>query len=124
MLALLRSRVSWWGRSLFWTVSLSSVDAAITKSLPEFMGIYSLTLLLLEMLLIICGIIREQRFAVWIFLMGLAVLFLWGITVYLQISFPYQRLGLSIYSVLILGMLVTLAGGIGLVVKGLRFLVK
>ena len=76
------------------------------------------------MLLIICGIIREQRFAVWIFLMGLAVLFLWGITVYLQISFPYQRLGLSIYSVLILGMLVTLAGGIGLVVKGLRFLVK
>ena len=93
-------------------------------SVMLIMGFYSLALVVLEAALIVCSLIREQRFAFWIFATGLAVLFFWGLTVYFELSFPYQKLGLNIYVVLIVGTIVALAGSVGLVVKYLKALLK
>jgi len=108
------------------TLSMPSGYASVIplELVMLIMGFYSLVLIVLEAALISCSLIRQQRFAVWISAAGLAVLFFWGLTVYFELSLPYQELGLNIYFVLIFGMILALAGGFGLVVKGLKALRK
>lgn len=81
------------------------------------MGMYTLVILLVEGLLIALAVCRGQQFALGIFCGGILVLLFLVGTITCQISYPYQKLGLSIYLVIIACLMLLLSGGIGLVVR-------
>jgi len=79
-----------------------------------------LLLLLIETILIYCAIIKRQRFALWILLSGGGVLGFLGVTIYFNISFPYEYFRLNIYLVFFLSVMLMFAGIMGMFTKILR----
>lgn len=84
------------------------------------MGVYTLGLALLELLFIGVALARGQKYAPWVLVLGLLIIALWVLTVRFEIGFPYDRLGLNIYVTLIIGILCTVAGFTGVIVRLLR----
>ena len=59
------------------------------------MGLYSLILFFLGALLIYCGILKEQYFALWTFMAGIAILLFWYITPHFETYFHYKAFGID-----------------------------
>jgi hypothetical protein len=73
--------------------------------------------LMVESILIACSFIKQQRFSLWIFLMGTALLLFVVFTVVFKIYPCYDKVGLNVYFIIILGIMLTFAGGLGLLVR-------
>jgi hypothetical protein len=84
------------------------------------MGLYTIVLVLAEVVLVGASVARGQRYALWVLGVGVAVIALWLATVLLKIAFPYDRLGLNIYLTLIIGIMCILAGLIGICIRLIR----
>ena len=83
-------------------------------------GFSGLGLLLLAAIFVVLSLARRQRLAAWLFLLGVGLFSLLVITVCFQISFPYERLGISIYSVFFAAAVFSFAGLVGLVARFVR----
>lgn len=83
-----------------------------------FIGNLSLSLGIFAALLLIVATMKEQRFAPWILCAGVAVTSFWFLSLWFEISFLYRWL--NIYLTLVIGVLLTLTGTTGLVLKRVR----
>src|SRR4051794_23040968 len=88
------------------------------------MGLYSLILMMAAIVLTCCCVGWNQRLAPYFLGSGLLLFGAWMLTIYSHYFVPYDVTGVNIYVAFILAMVLCVAGGIGLVVKGLRILLN
>lgn len=88
------------------------------------MGKYLLILCALELALVGCSIVRQQRFAFGVAATGVAVLLFWWLSVYFEVPLLFEQLAINLYLMVIVGIGVTFAGVFGLLVKGIRLWIK
>jgi len=80
-------------------------------------GITTISLIFVEAALVWAALVDKQRYCIAVFAVGVCILVLWILSLRFQISFPYQKLGLNIHLVLILGLGISVAGTIGIIVR-------
>jgi hypothetical protein len=81
------------------------------------MGLYEIFLVFFELMLICICLISDQKYYFIILVSGLICLGLFVFSILVDISFVYQKLGISIYLVLIISLMFIFAGTVGAVTK-------
>ena len=81
------------------------------------MGLGSVCLLLLFTSAVMLSLARRQTLAPWIATFGVLLFLFVVATMMFGITFPYQTLNISVYLVFFVAVILSVAGGIGLVVR-------
>ena len=89
-----------------------------------YMGSGLFALLVLECVLIYFSVIKQQTLAPWILLLGGIIMALLYLSLYFEITFPYETLKLNGYLVFFFAALLILAGMIGISVRFFRYILK